>query len=140
AARTLPSKLAGQPEVREELEETLGHLLETLTLSQAAVGVHEARLRDLEARNAPLVQRMAARNALAYSLGGAGDKARAVALYDEVIAALDGARSPGALEALAWAFTHRAMMRNEIAGGKGAVEDATRAVRLRETTDRDGTG
>jgi serine/threonine-protein kinase len=140
AARTLPTKLAGQPEVREELEETLGHLLETLTLSQAAVGVHEARLRDLEARNAPLVTRMAARNALAYSLGGAGDKARAVALYDEVIAALDGATGSEATEALAWAFTHRAMMRNEIAGGKGAVEDATRAVRLRESADRDGTG
>jgi hypothetical protein len=103
--------------VKDELEQTLGDLLDALALSQAAVGVRESRVRGLDERGAPVVERMQARNALAFALGGAGDKARAVSLYGEVIAALDGATDKDAVLALIWAYTQRAMLGNEIAGG-----------------------
>jgi serine/threonine-protein kinase len=132
AARTLPASLDGQPEVKSELQQTLGTLLEGMLLSEAAATVREARLRDLEAAGAPLAVRMQARTELAHSLGGTAEKRRALAMLDEVIASLGGARDELSIDVLRWALTSRAMLRNTVAGGQGALDDARRAVALAE--------
>jgi serine/threonine-protein kinase len=131
AAGALPGRFTDQPEIRAELQQTLGDLLYQLGLAEPARSLTDARVRDLDAIGAPLADRMQARIDLAMAIGDSTEAmARVAALLDEAVVTLEGSREARSQAVLARALTQRAMLKVILSGGKGAVEDASRAAEL----------
>jgi eukaryotic-like serine/threonine-protein kinase len=132
STKTLPASLADQPAVKSELQATLAKLLNDMGLAEPALKMREERLREVDARPAPLAERMQARVDLAMSAYDMDDSKRAVALFEEAVAGLSGARDAQSKAVLSEALTHLAMVKVFLMGGTAAVKDAQRAVALTE--------
>jgi serine/threonine-protein kinase len=77
SAGALPAALAGQPEVRDELERVVGRLLDQLELTEAAVRLRRQRVAQLEALQADPDVRVDALTELATSERAHGEVAAA---------------------------------------------------------------
>jgi serine/threonine-protein kinase len=91
SAATLASSLAGQPEVRDELEQVVGRLLGDLELTDAAIRLRRERVAQLEALGAPLGVRVDALRELATSQRLHSDLASARASLERADALCAGA-------------------------------------------------
>ncbi|MEP7154884.1 MAG: protein kinase [Betaproteobacteria bacterium] len=134
AAKTMPSRFADLPEVRSELQGLIATALSDLNLNDSATELQETRHAELNARNAPLVERMRAKVGLAYQLSEGSDAKRAAALVKEVVAALDTSTDKQErlvlAEALRDSSTSKAL-RND--GSTDSVLEAARSVSIVES-------
>lgn len=138
AAKTVSRSFNDQPDIRAELQDTIGGMLEYMVLSEAAREVREARWKDLNARGAPLIRRMTAQADYAWSIAHTQDKARAEALYTEIIDSLAGETDPASRKLAGDAYVSRASLRISTGRAKEGVLDAARAVALHESVKPEG--
>ncbi len=130
AAKSLPGRFADQPEVRAEVQGLLGGALGDLYMLDSAKAIHESRVAELNARDAPVAERMEAQVALAAILSDTGEQTRSVRLIDEAVGALDGRRDKPSRIVLAHALRERSLSTVMRFDGTSGVADAAKAAEL----------
>jgi eukaryotic-like serine/threonine-protein kinase len=132
AAKTLPQSFQGQPEIKYEIEETLGQLLYDMALLEPARALREEQIRGLERRGAPLNLRMQARVDLALAVADLGDVKGALQMLQTAADALAAERDPWSHAVRGVALSNLAMGKQFMGDGKGAMADGLLGVALLE--------
>ncbi len=130
AAKSLPGRFADQPEVRAELQGMLGTALGDLSMHESARAIQETRLAELNARDAPLAERMQAQVELATTLADTGERTRSNQLLQGAVDALAGRGDAAARRVLAQALRASSLAKVFRYDGTSGVEDAERAVAI----------
>ena len=135
AARAMPGKFAAQPEVRSEVQGLLGAALDDLSMHDSAKVLRETRLTELNARGAPLIERMQAQVDLAITVSE-GDNKRGTQLLNEAIAVLGDSKDARARMVAAQALRGTATTKMErYDGSADGVKDAERALAIAEALE-----